>query len=37
MKHIEKGSEPKSLTAYNKKVGANTKWKSFNRSGKNDT
>ena len=37
MKHIEKGSEPKSLTAYNKKVGANTKWKSFNRSVKNDT
>lgn len=36
MKHIEKGSEPKSLTAYNKKVGKTTKWKSFNRSVKND-
>ena len=36
MKHIEKGSEPKSLTAYNKKVGKTTKWKSFNRNVKND-
>lgn len=37
MKHIEKGPQPKSLAAYNKKVSANTKWKSFNRSVKNDT
>ena len=36
MKHIEKGSEPQSLTAYNKKVSASTKWKSFNRKVKND-
>jgi len=36
MKHIEKGSEPSSLTAYNKKVGKTTKWKSFNRNVKND-
>ncbi len=36
MKHIEKGSEPKSLTAYNRKVSANTKWKSFNKHVKND-
>ena len=37
MKHIEKGPEPKSLKAYSKKVSASTKWKSFNRSVKNDT
>lgn len=36
MKHIEKGPEPSSLTAYNKKVGENTKWKSFNKNVKND-
>ncbi|BAY84194.1 hypothetical protein NIES267_36900 [Calothrix parasitica NIES-267] len=36
MKHIDKGSEPQSLTAYNKKVSASTKWKSFNRKVKND-
>ncbi|MEO0686206.1 MAG: retron system putative HNH endonuclease, partial [Cyanobacteria bacterium J06649_11] len=36
MKHIEKGPEPQSLTSYNKKVSANTKWKSFNRKVKND-